>query len=85
MHAPSVEQSGQTPSVKLGQSPSPELLCPMSRSSGMPNGGRTKLPAFVSSQGVEEEDGHVGNLPLLLPSYDPLFLSACLPGGLCTS
>lgn len=33
MHAPSVKQSGQTPSVKLGQSPSPELLCPMSRSS----------------------------------------------------
>lgn len=39
--------------------------------------GDQSCQAFVSSQEVEEEDGHVGNLPLSLPSYGPFFLSAC--------
>lgn len=39
-------------------------------------------PTFVSSQGNEEEAGHLGNLPLLFPSHGP---ALCLPAyqGVC--
>lgn len=91
MHVPSVGQSGQSPSVKLGQLPSPELLCPMFQSSLAHRDAKwweTKAARVLfqvrslRKKMAMLEICHFYYLVMVLSSYLPAYQGACLPPDL---